>query len=123
MKMEPIQKRVLLVEPYEDSGEMLALLLKHLGHAVRRVRNGRQALATVRAVAPDIVFTELVMPDMCGVALCTALRALPAMRASRIVALSGYCLARRMPELQSAGFDAFLLKPACVETLMEALAA
>jgi signal transduction histidine kinase len=61
--------RILLVEDNDEVGEFAEHLLVELGHEVRRVRSGEQALLLAGREPFDAVFTDVVMPGMSGLEL------------------------------------------------------
>jgi signal transduction histidine kinase len=61
--------RILLVEDNDEVGEFAEHLLGELGHEVRRVRSGEQALLLAGREPFDAVFTDVVMPGMSGLEL------------------------------------------------------
>jgi signal transduction histidine kinase/CheY-like chemotaxis protein len=61
--------RILLVEDNDEVGEFAEHLLGELGHEVRRVRSGEQALRLAERETFDAVFTDVVMPGMSGLEL------------------------------------------------------
>ena len=60
----------------DDNGDMRDLLDHLLGREfrIRLARNGREALEAVRARAPDLVLTDVMMPEMSGTELCRELK-------------------------------------------------
>jgi CheY-like chemotaxis protein len=59
--------QVLLIEDDPDTGESLQAMLEALGHGVTWVRSGLEAVAFLRKGSPpDLVLTDIVMPDMDG---------------------------------------------------------
>lgn len=65
---------VLLVEDDRDTREMYCEYLSYSGLEVVEARTGRRALESVRAVRPDVVVTDLAMPEMDGRELSRRLR-------------------------------------------------
>ena len=66
---------VLLVEDEAHIAEALAFLIEDIGYDVRIVPNGKVALEAIGEDTPDLVITDLMMPQMTGVELLHALRA------------------------------------------------
>jgi CheY-like chemotaxis protein len=54
---------------------VITKLLNLHGHTVRQAASGPEALDLVASDAPDIVFTDYGMPEMCGAELAKQLRA------------------------------------------------
>lgn len=65
---------VLLVEDEAELRQALGALLVLEGHSVRVAENGADALHAVSLDIPDIVVSDVVMPDMDGIRLVRALR-------------------------------------------------
>lgn len=67
--------RVLVAEDSPTQAQFVNFLLRDAGHEVELVVNGVEALAAVRRQLPDIVVTDMQMPQMNGLELVEALRA------------------------------------------------
>jgi signal transduction histidine kinase len=61
---------ILVVEDDEDSRILLGDLLKAQDHNVMSASNGKIALEMVRESVPDIIITDILMPEMDGYSLC-----------------------------------------------------
>ena len=108
--------RILLVEDNDEVGEFAEQLLAEMGHKVRRVRSGEQALRAAEREAFDAVFTDVVMPGMSGLELAGRLAELkPDLP---IILTTGYSdeIAR-----SGAGGRPVILKPYRPETLAAAI--
>jgi PAS domain S-box-containing protein len=57
--------------------ELLAVLLEHEGYKVMAASSGRQALELLNGIEPDIVISDVVMPEMDGLELCRRLKGEP----------------------------------------------
>ena len=66
---------VLIVEDDRNIQELLQLYLEKEGYAVTVASNGGQGLAKFRAIKPDLVLLDVMMPVMDGWAVCKAIRA------------------------------------------------
>lgn len=98
--------KVLLVEDHDDSRELLRVLLEGCGAEVVDVNGGRAALAVLDRAAPDILVSDLSMPDGDGFWLLRALREKSARLP--VVAVTAVASPR---EVMAAGFTACLTKP------------
>ena len=120
-------RRILLVDDNEDAAAASAVLLGHLGHAVRVAHSAAQARALALVEPPEVAILDIGLPDMDGYALAAALRAdmkAPAgTGALRLVALTGYGQQSDVTRALGAGFDVHLTKPATIEALQDAIAA
>lgn len=118
---QPVPKRVLVVDDNADAAESLADVLQLDGHRVEVARDGRAAIARARELRPDVVLCDIGLPDLDGYAVARAIRADPALRATRLVALSGYAQPEDRARAREAGFDAHLAKPPRLDELADLL--
>jgi signal transduction histidine kinase len=109
---------VLVADDNTDMREYVARLLRGRGWEVDEVANGRQALEHVRARTPDLVVSDVMMPEMDGVELIGALRADEATRAVPVVLLSARAGEEARVEGMRAGADDYLVKPFAARELL-----
>jgi DNA-binding NtrC family response regulator len=69
-----VKGRVLIVDDERDGRAALAELAGRWGFETREADGGREGMAAVRSWHPDIILTDLVMPDTDGLALLKAIR-------------------------------------------------
>ncbi len=69
-----VKPQILIVDDEEDSRAGLETLLGTWGYATDVASQGREALEKVPQLRPSLVITDLMMPDMDGLALLTALQ-------------------------------------------------
>ena len=116
-------RRVLVVDDNEDIGDGLGLLIEALGHDVRVVYDGRDALRAVQDCPPDVIFLDVGMPGMDGFEVARALRGSPDRERMVVVAVTGYGDEATVRNSLAAGFDLHLLKPAELQSLQKILSA
>ncbi len=116
-------RRVLVVDDNRDGAEMLAEALRLWGCDVRVADSGQAALEAVRERRPEIVLLDIGMPQMDGFEVARRLRADLALHDVRLVAVTGYGREMDFARSRDAGFDAHLMKPVELETVMAAVAA
>jgi CheY-like chemotaxis protein len=71
---QPFRSRILLVDADEGLLVALGARLSDQGHAVRTARDGFEALALMRAGTPDLLISDLKMPNMSGFELLSIVR-------------------------------------------------
>jgi DNA-binding NtrC family response regulator len=99
----------------------VVLALTEAGHAVVAVARARDGLDILKTVIPDLVITDLIMPDKDGIELITELRRiLPDLP---IIAISGgsSLSSLYLKMAKQLGAVKILLKPFSVEALSEAV--
>jgi PAS domain S-box-containing protein len=104
---------VLVVEDDVDSRDALLLVLEGTGARVRGVGSVREALAAYAERPPDLLLSDVAMPDADGYTLIRAIRAREAetRRRTPALAMTGFASARDHDAALRAGFDAHIAKP------------
>lgn len=114
--------QILLVDDDEAYRRVLAQHLKRAGLSVRNARNGKEAMNMVRESTPDIVITDLIMPDQEGLETIRQLR--KEAPSVKIIAMSGGGRVDASDYLRVArgmGAHQALTKPFEVLTLLSAI--
>jgi signal transduction histidine kinase/DNA-binding response OmpR family regulator len=101
---------ILLADDNADMREYMTRLLAHRW-TVRAVADGAQALAAIRQRRPDLVLTDVMMPNIGGFELLRALRADPQTADIPVIMLSARAGEESRIEGLQAGADDYLTKP------------
>lgn len=119
--------RVLLIEDEPNIAEAIRFILGRNGWQVFVQTDGRQGLAAVASVRPDLVILDLMLPGMDGMAVLTHLRADPVTHDLPVMMLTAKGQGRDREAATRAGVSAFMTKPfsnadmvAAVRALLEA---
>jgi PAS domain S-box-containing protein len=112
------QTRVLVADDNTDMREYLVRLLRGAGYEVDAVVDGLQALDSVRAKAPDLVVSDVMMPRLDGLALVTQLRKDPRTAVVPVLLLSARAGQEASIEGLQAGADDYLVKPFAAAELL-----
>jgi PAS domain S-box-containing protein len=115
--------RCLVVEDNADAARMLEVALTMEGHEVMLAADGVAAVETAAAFQPDVIVLDIGLPRMSGYEAAAAIRQLPGLADVVIIGLTGYGQAADYEQSRRAGFDAHLVKPVEIDTLLDALAA
>ena len=109
--------KILVVDDQRSNIEMMAGVLKARGYEVLTATDGDTALEQVRAAAPDLVVSDILMPGLDGYELCRRLRASPATALLPVVLVTSLDpQGERMKGIE-AGADDFITKPVNWEEL------
>ena len=73
--------------------------------------NGREAVEIAQQHRPDLIFTDLNMPEMDGAACCTAIKADPVLRRIPVVIVTSSDSSDSRELCKAAGCNGFLVKP------------
>jgi signal transduction histidine kinase/ActR/RegA family two-component response regulator len=103
--------RILVVDDEADSAELLAFVLEERGAVVKTARGAREALDVANTFAPQVLVTDIAMPDEDGFALLRALRARPAFASIPAVALTAFARADDVEATRASGFEWHVSKP------------
>jgi two-component system CheB/CheR fusion protein len=113
----PRGSRIAVIEDNTDSREMLRHLLEHAGYEVHEAADGKNGLALIESVRPDIAIVDIGLPGMNGYEVARHIRASGGTSRPYLVALTGYGQPTDRAAALSAGFDEHLVKPLQPEDL------
>jgi signal transduction histidine kinase/ActR/RegA family two-component response regulator len=117
--------RVLLVDDTSDGRELTALVLTQAGARVQPVGSVREALHSVEQDPPDVLVSDIGLPDEDGYALIRQIRQHEATHGGFLpaVALTGYARFEDRERILAAGFQSHVTKPLDPTALIAAIAA
>lgn len=119
-KASPVKLcQILLVEDHQVSAKFTARLLESFGHKVRIASSLKEAVSCFDQVNPDILVSDIGLPDGSGLDL---LKLLSDKRPVKAIALSGYGMEIDVKRSRQAGFLEHLIKPVEAQQLEEAIA-
>jgi light-regulated signal transduction histidine kinase (bacteriophytochrome)/CheY-like chemotaxis protein len=115
--------RILVVDDEPDAREMIATLLESRGVEVTTAASAVRALEIVPRLRPDILISDIGMPEHDGYELLQRVRALPPERGGRTAAVALTAFARTQDRSRAflAGFDMYLPKPVDTAELLALL--
>lgn len=111
-------KTILAADDSASMREMIQFTLKNAGYNVIQAADGREALDKVGASAPDMLITDLNMPNMDGLELIRQVRALPQCRYIPIVMLTTESQDDKKQAGRAAGASGWIVKPFRSEQLV-----
>jgi CheY-like chemotaxis protein len=111
---------VAVVDNDEEVRTSVVLLLEQAGAEVFFARSAAEALSLLEKNRPDVLLSDLAMPEMDGLELIRVIRALPRERGGSIpaAAVTGYSTEEDRARSLAAGFQEHLSKPVDVEALI-----
>ena len=115
-----MQKKVLVVEDYADAREMLEVFLTSHGYSVISSEDGQVGLEVAKRERPDVIITNLNMPNLDGAEMIKHLRQEPGLDGATIIVLSA--VRTENPQaLINAGVNAVLSKPVQLEEILQTI--
>lgn len=114
---------VLLAEDNAVNQKLALRMLEKLGHHVFVVENGREALERAQLDSCDLIFMDVHMPEMDGLAATVAIREWERNRGTHIpiIAMTANAMKGDMEMCLAAGMDAYIAKPVSLHTLRQVM--
>ncbi|MGV3531250.1 MAG: ATP-binding protein [Chthoniobacteraceae bacterium] len=112
--------KVLLVDDAPDTLNIMRRLLERAGFRVTIANNAHAAIEAATISPPDVLLTDLGMPDCDGMELLARLRK-GSLRQLPAIALTGFTGESDRQNAEAAGFDAYFTKPLDIPVVLEAL--
>lgn len=103
--------KILIVDDVATNRIVLKVKLASAHYETVQASSGAEALATARALCPDLVLLDVELPDMSGIEVCEALKADPATADIPVVMITAFRDAGRRLEALRAGAEDVFWKP------------
>lgn len=117
---EPQDKPCILVIEDEDNIAIaLDYLLTREGYQQTRMNTGAGALERIRALRPDLVLLDVMLPEVSGYEICQSLRADPELAETRVLMMTARGSAMERCKGLAMGADGFITKPFELKALRE----
>ncbi|WP_277184156.1 ATP-binding protein [Caballeronia sp. BR00000012568055] len=108
---------IVVIDDNVDTADALALYCQMAGHSVRVAYRSEDALDLVRQRIPDVVLSDIGLPEIDGYALVRALRAIAGTASIFSIAITGYASKSDKQLANDAGFDDHFSKPVDLKRL------
>ena len=102
-------RKILVVDNHPMVLKLIANLLAKDGHEVRTASDGLSALDILKSYVPDLIFVDLVMPNISGEKLCRIIRNMPHLQGVFLVILSAIAAEEEL-DFAALGADACIAK-------------
>lgn len=110
---------ILLAEDNEKNRILIRDVLGYSGYEVIEATDGTEAVARAKEKIPDLILMDIQMPVMDGITALKILKADPATKDIRAIALTSFAMSGDKENCLSAGFDGYMSKPVDIEKLSE----
>jgi CheY-like chemotaxis protein len=114
---------ILVVDDNPTNLKLLGFLLKSSGYEVRTALDAEDALRSLEEFRPRLILMDIHLPGMSGLELTRKLKAAPATRDIKIVAVSAYAMRGDQEKALAEGCDGYVTKPIDTRTLPQRIAA
>ncbi|PSR18510.1 PAS domain S-box protein [filamentous cyanobacterium CCP3] len=114
---------ILVVDDDADTRNFIVFLLEQVGATVSSAASARAALNALQQAQPQVLISDIGMPEVDGYMLMQQIRALPTERGGRIpaIALTAYAREADQEQALAAGFQRHIPKPVQPAALIQAL--
>lgn len=112
---------ILIVEDSPSELELMSHYLEESGYKVVKASGGKEAIEKIKTEEPNVVITDLVMPDMSGFELCRYLKKNPETQTVPIVICSSKNKEIDRVWAMRQGAQAYVTKPYTREELLRAI--
>ncbi|MFN3361559.1 MAG: ATP-binding protein, partial [Pseudanabaenaceae cyanobacterium] len=111
------RKKILIVDDREDNREVVAGMLLPLGFNLVMASDGVEGIQVAEKERPDLIITDLVMPNMDGFEMVRRLRQNPLFQETKIIASSASVFRSDQDKCMQIGCNAFVAKPVQADDL------
>jgi PAS domain S-box-containing protein len=118
----PVRFRILVADDNLDAAESLGMMLRLMGHDVRTVRDGLQAVEEAAAFRPDLALLDIGMPGLSGYDVARRIREQRWGQEIVLIALTGWGQEEDKRKALQAGFDQHFTKPVSPNELARMIA-
>lgn len=115
----PVSEQILVVDDDTDIRETLAQILEFEGFQVVCASNGKEAMAQLEVIKPDLILLDLMMPVMNGYEFRMAQKSRPEFAGIPVIILSADGNVQQ--KAAAADVRAYLKKPIELETLLSTI--
>jgi CheY-like chemotaxis protein len=117
-------KKALIVDDHDDIRKLIRLTLDFEDFEIHEAGSGKEALALVESVKPDVMLLDVMMPGgVDGLEVCASVKANGALQQTKIVMLSAKGSKADIDRGKAAGCDAYLVKPFSPLNLIQTISA
>ena len=109
--------KILAVDDYKESRQMLVEIVSSMGHEVFQAADGESALVQAREISPDLIILDVNMPGISGFDVCRTLKKDPKTRSIPVIFLTGLHEDDDRIRGLDIGADDYLTKPYLVREL------
>lgn len=114
-----LRKTILIVDDERDIADSLAEFLELHGYRTVVAYDAKQAIVLTDSLTPDVILTDIGMPEANGWELGEALRVQKETQHSLLIAITAYGLDRDRQQSLAHGFDHHLVKPVAPSAVLE----
>ncbi len=105
------QKKILIADDNENIREALTYLLEDEGYSLSIAKDGAETLTKVREEHPDILFLDIMMPEVNGYDVCRIIKNEPSLKNIYVIMLTAKGQVAEQERGRAVGADEYIVKP------------
>jgi two-component system alkaline phosphatase synthesis response regulator PhoP len=105
------KKKILIADDNENIRDALTYLLEDEGYLLNMAKDGSDALKKVREFHPDILFLDIMMPEINGYEVCRIIKNDPALKGIYVIMLTAKGQVAEQERGKEVGADEYIVKP------------
>ncbi len=113
------QHKILLIEDDREIATTIRSVLESSGYNVTHAPNGKEGKRLADEIQPDLVITDMMMPQLGGFPVLEYLRSLP--KSPRVIMITANEGGRHKAYAEMLGVDDYLRKPFAMDVMLEAV--
>ncbi len=104
-------KKILIADDNENIRTALTYLLEDEGYQLMLAKDGADTLRKVRDLRPDILFLDIMMPEINGYDVCRTIKNDPALKKTYVIMLTAKGQIAEQERGREVGADEYIVKP------------
>ena len=113
--------KVLVVEDNRDNMEVMRTTLTHFGYEIVEAVNGKEGIEKAKAVKPDLIIVDTVLPGLDGFGICKTIRQTLDLKNVKIIIITGFIDAVDAVMARRMGADEYVVKTEDYTELIEVI--
>jgi len=105
------RKKILIADDNQNIRDALTYLLEDEGYDLLLAKDGAEALRKVKDLRPDILFLDIMMPEINGYDVCRTIKADPQLKDTYIIMLTAKGQVAEQERGKDAGANEYIVKP------------
>ena len=105
------QKKILIADDNENIREALTYLLEDEGYKLSLAKDGSETLKKVKEFRPDILFLDIMMPEINGYDVCRTIKTDPSLKNTYVIMLTAKGQVTEQERGKEVGADEYIVKP------------
>jgi len=105
------QKKILIADDNQNIRDALTYLLEDEGYELILAKDGAETLRKVHDLRPDILFLDIMMPEINGYDVCRTIKADPLLKDTYVIMLTAKGQVAEQERGKDVGANEYIVKP------------